>query len=99
MALAGAVDEAQMQTCQVQCGQALAACERERPRGAFCPREFQSCKEQCAAPPRDLLVDRRGHTHQLCVQRCDVSASLCEQGARQTPGYCTAGAERCKARC
>ena len=100
LAAEGSTGHAQMQSCMVECGQTLAHCERVRPRGVSCPRDFQSCKEGCTTPqPQELLADRRARTHQICVQRCEVSASLCEQGAQQAPAYCADGALRCKARC
>ena len=43
----GELIRVQAQTCHVECGQALARCERLRERGTHCPREFQFCKERC----------------------------------------------------
>lgn len=95
----GELIHAQAQTCQVECGQALALCERRRERGTHCPREFQSCKERCSGAKAENPATGRERRKLLCVHRCETSAGLCEESNPKNRGPCRAGAETCRERC
>ena len=96
---AGTQQQAQQQSCEVLCGQGLARCERSKDRTTPCARHFQMCKEDCAAPAPQRAFNRRITRQQQCVQQCDLSASLCDQGAALRPAHCITGVAQCKARC
>lgn len=89
------------ETCLLECGKVLADCERQRPRGAHCARDYQMCRGDCSGENRQPLLDAKQRRLRLCHQRCELSTALCEQDTAQQQKleHCTAGVSQCKARC
>lgn len=95
----GGLMRVEVQTCQLQCGRTLAECERARTPGARCPRNYQACREDCESGAAKPALDAATQRKTICVQRCETSASLCEQNNRQGEAHCSRGQSLCIARC
>lgn len=88
----------ELQTCQLMCSRNLAECERERRRGVRCPRDYQFCRDDCAAARKPELTAAQ-RQERLCTQRCETSTALCEQESTRNDAECRAGLSQCVARC
>lgn len=94
----GALERIDVQTCQLQCGRALAQCERARLKGTHCPRDYQFCRDECENSLKPQLTAAQ-QQERLCTQRCETSSALCEQATRPKEPSCRAGLTQCVARC
>lgn len=95
----GGLLHVEVQSCQLQCGRTLAECERKRAKGAHCPRDYQFCRSDCEKPDNKPAQDAVAQRKAICVQRCETSASLCEQNTVQGETHCSVGQSLCIARC
>lgn len=95
------IDHSRSEACLLECGKVLVDCERQRPRGAHCARDFQMCRGDCDRERQHQLLDAKQQQRRLCHQRCELSTALCEQDAAQQQKleHCNAGVSQCKARC
>ena len=99
MPAVGGLLHVEAQACLVACGQELARCERVKGVRGLCPRDFQSCKEDCGNRDGEPALAAPERRKLLCVQRCETSASLCEQNNPRRTLPCREGAARCGERC